>query len=147
MGENEDLEPQGENSLDGAVSEGVSGNVASSQDDIDALMGNIQPQQPPAEPFEIQNDFSSPGMMGAEDRELDAVYDIPVQLSAVLGRAHMPVNQLLKLGRGAVIELDRRVGEAVDILVNNKLIARGEVVLVEDRLGITMTEIIKSDRA
>lgn len=147
MGENEDLEPQGENSADGAVSEDVSEGVASSQDDIDALMGNTPSPQPSTESFEIQNDFSSPSMAGVEDRELDAVYDIPVQLSAVLGRAHMPVNQLLKLGRGAVIELDRRVGEAVDILVNNKLIARGEVVLVEDRLGITMTEIIKSDRA
>lgn len=82
----------------------------------------------------------------AETRPLDAVYDVPVQLSAVLGKAHMPVNQLLKLGRGAVVELDRRVGEPVDIFVNNKLIARGEVVLVEDRLGITMTEIIKADR-
>jgi len=79
--------------------------------------------------------------------ELNAVYDVPVQLSAVLGRANMPVNQLLKIGRGAVIELDRRVGEAVDIYVNNKLVARGEVVLVEDRLGVTMTEIIKADRA
>jgi flagellar motor switch protein FliN/FliY len=56
----------------------------------------------------------------------------------------MPVHQLLKLGRGAVIELDRRVGEAIDIYVNNLLIARGEVVMVEDKLGITMTEIIKS---
>ncbi|MBI1954206.1 MAG: flagellar motor switch protein FliN [Proteobacteria bacterium] len=77
-------------------------------------------------------------------KELEAVYEIPVQISAVLGRASMPVNQLLKLGRGAVVELDRRVGEAIDIYVNNRLIARGEVVVVEDRLGITMTEIIKS---
>jgi flagellar motor switch protein FliN/FliY len=77
--------------------------------------------------------------------ELDAVYDVPVQVSAVLGKATIPVNQLLKLGRGAVVELDRRIGEAIDIFVNNRLIARGEVVLVEDRLGVTMTEIIKSD--
>lgn len=99
-----------------------------------------------AESFEIQNDFSAPTAVSTENRDLDAVYDVPVQITAVLGKAHMPVNQLLKLGRGAVVELDRRVGEAVDIFVNNKLIARGEVVLVEDRLGITMTEIIKSDR-
>ena len=79
-------------------------------------------------------------------RDLDAVYDIPVQLSAVLGRANMQVSQLLKLGRGAVVELDRKVGEAIDIYVNNRLVARGEVVVVEERLGITMTEIIKSDR-
>lgn len=80
-------------------------------------------------------------------RELDAVYDIPVQVSAVLGRANMQVSQLLKLGRGAVVELDRKVGEAIDIYVNNRLVARGEVVVVEDRLGVTMTEIIKTDRA
>jgi flagellar motor switch protein FliN/FliY len=81
-------------------------------------------------------------------RELDAVYDIPVQVSAVLGRATLQVSQLLKLGRGAVVELDRKLGEAVDIYVNNRLVARGEVVMVEDnRLGVTMTEIVKADRA
>lgn len=78
--------------------------------------------------------------------DLDAVYAIPVEVSAVLGKAEMQVSHLLKLGRGAVIELDRKVGEAIDIYVNNRLVARGEVVVVEDRLGITMTEIIKSDR-
>lgn len=81
---------------------------------------------------------------GAKD--LEAVYDIPVRVSAVLGKATMQVSQLLKLGRGAVVELDRKVGEAIDIYVNNRLVARGEVVVVEDRLGITMTEIVKADR-
>ena len=80
------------------------------------------------------------------EKDLTAVYDIPVTVQAVLGRAQMQVSQLLKLGRGAVVELDRKVGEAIDIYVNNRLVARGEVVVVEDRLGITMTEIIKSDR-
>jgi flagellar motor switch protein FliN len=79
-------------------------------------------------------------------KELEAVYDIPVQISAVLGRATMQVSQLLKLGRGAVVELDRRVGEAIDIYVNNRLVARGEVVVVDERLGVTMTEIVKADR-
>ncbi len=74
-------------------------------------------------------------------KELEAVYDIPVQVSAVLGKSTMQVSQLLKLGRGAVVELDRKVGEAIDIYVNNRLVARGEVVVVEDRLGVTMTEI------
>ena len=80
-------------------------------------------------------------------KDIDAIYDIPVQISAVLGKSTMQVSQLLKLGRGAVVELDRKVGEAVDIYVNNRLVARGEVVVVEDRLGVTMTEIIKTDRA
>jgi len=78
--------------------------------------------------------------------DVTAIYEIPVQISAVLGRSTMQVSQLLKLGRGAVIELDRKVGEAIDIYVNNRLVARGEVVVVEDKLGITMTEIVKSDR-
>ncbi len=87
------------------------------------------------------------GAQLVDTRELEAVYDIPVQVSAVLGKANMQVSQLLKLGRGAVVELDRKVGEAIDIYVNNRLVARGEVVVVEDRLGVTMTEIIKMDRS
>jgi flagellar motor switch protein FliN/FliY len=81
---------------------------------------------------------------GAAD--LEALFDVPVQVSAVLGRARMDVGELLKLGPGAVLELDRKVGEAIDIYVNNRLVARGEVVLVEDKLGVTMTEIIKSEK-
>ena len=81
-------------------------------------------------------------------RELEAVYDIPVTVSAVLGKTTMQVSQLLKLGRGAVVELDRKLGEAIDIYVNNRLVARGEVVMVDDtRLGVTMTEIVKGDRS
>jgi flagellar motor switch protein FliN/FliY len=95
------------------------------------------------QPLDPNADASRPG----NAKDLDAVYDIPVQVSAVLGRTSMQVSQLLKLGRGAVVELDRRVGEAIDIYVNNRLVARGEVVVVEDRLGVTMTEIIKADRA
>ena len=79
--------------------------------------------------------------------DVTAIYDIPVQISAVLGRSNMQVSQLLKLGRGAVVELDRKVGEAIDIYVNNRLVARGEVVVVEDKLGITMTEIVKSEKS
>ena len=74
---------------------------------------------------------------------LSAVYDIPVQLSVVLGRTSMPVSQLLRLGRGAVLELDRKVGEPVEIYVNDRLVARGEVLVLDDRLGISMTEIVK----
>ncbi|MCC6912390.1 MAG: flagellar motor switch protein FliN [Rhodospirillaceae bacterium] len=80
-------------------------------------------------------------------QDLEAVYDIPVRVSAVLGKSSMQVNELLKLGRGAVVELDRKVGEAIDIYVNDRLVARGEVVVVDDRLGITMTEIIKTQKA
>src|ERR1700746_2382027 len=79
--------------------------------------------------------------------DLEAVFDVPVQVSAVLGRSKMEVGDLLKLGPGTVLELDRRVGEAIDIYVNNRLVARGEGVLVEDKLGVTMTEIIKAERS
>ncbi len=79
--------------------------------------------------------------------DLEAVFDVPVHVSAVLGKTHMEVSQLLKLGRGAVVELDRKVGEAIDIYVNNRLVARGEVVVVDERLGVTMTEIIKGGNA
>ncbi len=79
--------------------------------------------------------------------DLAAVYDVPVHIQAVLGRANMEVASLLRLNRGSVIELDRKVGEAIDIYVNNRLVARGEVVIVDERLGVTMTEIIKDGDA
>ena len=88
--------------------------------------------------------------IAADDKsatDLAPVFDVPVNISAVLGKASMSVAQLLKLAQGSVLELDRKVGEAIDIYVNNRLVARGEVVIVDDRLGVTMTEIIKSEDA
>ncbi len=76
--------------------------------------------------------------------DLEAVFDVPVRISVVLGRAKVPVANLLKMDVGTVVELDRQVGEAVEIYVNDRLVARGEIVLVENRLGVTMTEIIKA---
>ena len=98
--------------------------------------GGVMP--PPPDPSSTD---SEPLTRGAAD--LEAVFDVPVKVSAVLGRARMEVGDLLKLGPGAVLELDRKVGEAIDIYVNNRLVARGEVVVVDERLGVTMTEIIK----
>ena len=97
-------------------------------------------------PEPILSTEENEGEMVRTAGELEAVYDIPVQVSAVLGKSRMQVSNLMKLGRGAVVELDRKVGEAIDIYVKNRLVARGEVVVVDERLGITMTEIIKSDR-
>ena len=79
--------------------------------------------------------------------DLAPVFDVPVRISAVLGKASLSVAQLLRLGAGSVLELDRKVGEAIDVYVNNRLVARGEVVVVDDRLGVTMTEIIKDGDA
>jgi len=107
---------------------------------LNELGGGAQAGAPGANPQAAGDDGKNAA------RQLEAVYDVPVQVSAVLGRATMQVSQLLKLGRGAVVELDRKVGEAIDIYVNNRLVARGEVVVVDERLGVTMTEIIKSDR-
>lgn len=77
---------------------------------------------------------------------LQSVYDIPVQISVILGRAVMPVGQLLKLGKGSVIELDRKVGDAVDVFVNDRIVAKGEVVIVNDKIGVTLTEIIRNEK-
>jgi flagellar motor switch protein FliN/FliY len=113
--------------------------------------------EPAAEPVEapvetaMKLDEFSPGEGPlaesiAEDKtagDLAPVFEVPVNISAVLGRASVSVAQLLQLSQGSVLELDRKVGEAIDIYVNNRLVARGEVVIVDERLGVTMTEIIK----
>ena len=106
------------------------------EDDANAVDGEIETGQQVAAVGD-EEEITAAG--------LNAVYDIPVQIAAVLGTSSMQVSQLLKLGRGAVVELDRKVGEANDIYVNNRLVARGEVVVVNERLGVTMTEIIKAD--
>jgi flagellar motor switch protein FliN/FliY len=102
--------------------------------DVEMVAGKISPSIAPDET----------GTKSAS--ELEAVFDVPVHVSAVLGRTRMDIGDLLRLGPGTVLELDRKVGESIDIFVNNRLVARGEVVLVEERLGVTMTEIIKADR-
>lgn len=78
--------------------------------------------------------------------DLEHVFDVPVTVSAVLGRTRVEIASLVALGPGAVLELDRRVGEPIDVFVNNRLVARGEVVLIDEKLGVTMTEIVKQDR-
>lgn len=128
-------------------------------DEIEPMAGSEQadlPSEVPLTDFAAdeamapQADIARPGhatedATGPSTQDLEAVYEIPVKVSAVLGRTTMDVSNLLSLEEGNVVELDRKVGEAIDICVNNRLVARGEVVLVEDRLGITMTEIIKSE--
>ncbi len=82
-----------------------------------------------------------------EGRNFDAILRIPITLQVVLGTATMPVANLLKLGRGAVVPLDHRVGEPVDVVVNGRVVARGEVVVVEDdtsRFGVSLTEVINA---
>ncbi|MDT8758480.1 flagellar motor switch protein FliN [Sphingomonas psychrotolerans] len=96
--------------------------------------------------FEDFEPFPTGDQAGAGSEGLEAVHDVPVKVQAVLGRARMPVGELLHLTSGTVVELDRRVGEPVDIFVNDRLIARGEVVLIDNALGVTLTEIVRQDR-
>lgn len=100
---------------------------------------------PPTFKEDIYSDSSASN--GVQEQGLEAIYEVPVQVSAVLGNTSMQVSQLLKLGRGAVVELDRKVGDPVDIYVNDRLVARGEVVVVDEHLGVTLTEIIRKEQA
>jgi flagellar motor switch protein FliN/FliY len=102
-----------------------------------AGLGGLEEMAPPERSAPSQN-----GERTAAD--LEAVFDVPVRVSVVLGRAKIPVSSLLRMDIGTVVELDRQVGEAVEIYINERLVARGEIVLVENRLGVTMTEIVKA---
>ncbi|NRB10589.1 MAG: flagellar motor switch protein FliN [Rickettsiaceae bacterium] len=81
-----------------------------------------------------------------EELTLEALYDVPVEVSVVLGKTAMSLSSILKLGKGAVIELDRKVGEPIDVLVNNKVVAKGEIVIVEEKIGVTLTEIVAQEK-
>lgn len=115
------------------------------QDDVD-LPDLAQNGAGSGEPL-LQGETNTEGEIKRSSQDLEAVFDVPVTVSAVLGKSGMEVSQLLKLSKGTIVELDRKVGEAIDIYVNNRLVARGEVVLVEERLGVTMTEIIKTGQS
>ncbi|MHA6721100.1 flagellar motor switch protein FliN [Sphingomonas sp. RS6] len=109
---------------------------------------DIIPSDGEPQPTPVFEDFELPGgnETPAGSAGLEAVHDVPVKVQAVLGRARMPIGDLLNLTSGTVLELDRRVGEPVDIFVNDRLIARGEVVLIDNALGVTLTEIVRPDR-
>jgi len=82
------------------------------------------------------------GDAGAKANNLNFILDIPLEVTVQLGRTHMLVNDLLKLGQGSVIELEKMAGETLEILANQKLVARGEVVVINEKFGIRVTEII-----
>jgi flagellar motor switch protein FliN len=118
-----------------------------SDDDSKLALPNLEGNEMAAPALDESFGLAEAEIINRGAADLEAVFDVPVQVSAVLGRARMEIGDLLKLGPGTVLELDRKVGEAIDIYVNNRLVARGEVVLVEEKLGVTMTEIIKAERA
>lgn len=95
----------------------------------------------PASPT-IFKEFSSKGVKGETHNDIDFILDIPVQLTVELGRTKIAIKNLLQLAQGSVVELDGLAGEPMDVLVNGCLIAQGEVVVVNDKFGIRLTDII-----
>jgi flagellar motor switch protein FliN len=79
---------------------------------------------------------------GHEDMSLDVILDVPVTLSLEVGRTRMPIRNLLQLNQGSVVELERGAGEPLDVFVNGTLIAHGEVVVVNDRFGVRLTDVV-----
>jgi flagellar motor switch protein FliN/FliY len=135
--ENDDALGQAAAEADGSMEENMQDPAENAAQSVD--LKDLSEQQAQGDGEEGDENIERSG------GDLEAVFDIPVNVSAVLGKSHLQVSQLLKLGRGAIVELDRKVGEAIDIYVNDRLVARGEVVLVDDRLGVTMTEIVKGE--
>lgn len=86
-----------------------------------------------------------PVRVGPAADEFEAVYDVPVKVKAVLGGARVQIGELIQMRAGTVVELDRRVGEPVDVFVNDRLIARGELVMIDGSLGVTLTETVKQE--
>jgi flagellar motor switch protein FliN/FliY len=103
--------------------------AASKQDD----------QLEPAQPQMLRPEPARPG---SEDANLDMILDIPVTISMEIGRTHISIRNLLQLNQGSVVELNRLAGEPLDVLVNGTLIAHGEVVVVNDKFGIRLTDVI-----
>jgi len=97
---------------------------------------------PKPEPAKLFNDLGQGGAVAPVKHDIDMVLDIPVQMTVELGRTRMPIKSILQLAQGSVVELDGLAGEPMNVLVNGCLIAQGEVVVVNDRFGIRLTDII-----
>ena len=116
------------------------------QDDIDALL-NQGPATKPAPPRAPLEEFGSApksagGPAGLEGPNLDVILDIPVSISMEVGSTEISIRNLLQLNQGSVVELDRLAGEPLDVVVNGTLIAHGEVVVVNEKFGIRLTDVI-----
>lgn len=106
----------------------------------EAMDEQTEAEAEPVELDELQEEETP--ISGEEQRKLDAILDIPVTISMEVGRSHISIRNLLQLNQGSVVELDRVAGEALDVLVNGTLIAHGEVVVVNDKFGIRLTDVI-----
>lgn len=108
-----------------------------------AIAEEASASQPAAQPANIFPSFGNTGgAPGSMMNELDMILDIPVQLTVELGRTKITIKNLLQLAHGSVVELEALAGEPMDVLVNGTLIAQGEVVVVNDKFGIRLTDII-----
>ena len=116
------------------------------QAEIDAVLSGAQAAPEPAAappPPAVFAPLDEPGLPdGIEAQNLDIVMDIPLEVSVELGRKRMSIRDILDLGSGSIVELDKIAGEPVDLLVNGRLVARGEVVVIEDNFGVRITEIV-----
>ncbi|MBO3275770.1 flagellar motor switch protein FliN [Pseudomonas schmalbachii] len=112
------------------------------QSGIDALMTKAPPKPPRAPMEEFGMAPKAPTIAGLEGPNLDVILDIPVTISMEVGRTDISIRNLLQLNQGSVIELDRLAGEPLDVLVNGTLIAHGEVVVVNEKFGIRLTDVI-----
>lgn len=126
----------------GAAMSEQTGAAASGADDWAAAMAEQEtpPAHAPGKPHVFEKFGASGG--GAAQNDLDMILDIPVQLTVELGRTKMPIKNLLQLAQGSVVELAGMAGEPLDVMINGFLIAQGEVVVVNDKLGIRLTDII-----
>lgn len=117
--------------------------VAQASADAAALAGGQEDDAPEPDPYRPSSfDGSGPGALGDAEENLQMILEIPVNLQIEVGRARIPIRNLLQLSQGSVVELDRLAGEPLDVLVNDTLIAQGEVVVVNDKYGIRLTDII-----
>ncbi|GBL04039.1 flagellar motor switch protein FliN [Glaciecola sp. KUL10] len=123
-----------------AEAEAEGGGEGDAQDDIDAIM-NAEAQSG-AQPADLEELSEDAPITGAEKKKLDTILDIPVTISMEVGRSEISIRNLLQLNQGSVVELDRVAGEPLDVLVNGTLIAHGEVVVINDKFGIRLTDVI-----
>ncbi len=136
---------------EGETSEGAdAGAEAEGEDDQDAMMAEWEAMAAEGEESEEQPEAGQGTGAAAEvpaqvSLRIPAIHEVSLEAYAILGTASMPVSQLLRMGRGAVVELDTGLGDEIEMRINDQLVAKGEVVVVEDRIAIEITEIVKRE--
>tara|TARA_R110002111_G_scaffold53355_5_gene92631 strand:+ start:1778 stop:2227 length:450 start_codon:yes stop_codon:yes gene_type:complete len=135
--------PENAEEWDDVLEESKNGDAAAEEDPWAAALEEQAGVQAQTAPIEQLNDSSK--SKANSDMNLDMILELPVTISMEIGRTKISIRNLLQLSQGSVIELDRLAGEAMDVLVNDTLIAHGEVVVVNDKFGIRLTDVISAD--